>query len=61
MNKLKPCPFCGSSIKIVKSYLRIGGDEIVYYIIKCPDIECILNSLGDTKKGTSEKWNRRAK
>lgn len=56
-DKLKPCPFCGESVKIV----RIGGGyfwtHTEFKIRNCP----IAHSRKyDTVEEVIEAWNRRA-
>lgn len=56
IDKLKPCPFCGSSnIKLVDSPLGIIG---AYY---CVCNRCNINTAVYTSKEKAIKaWNRRA-
>lgn len=50
MEKLKPCPFCGSAAHIEKGMVRFkknkarGARKIGAYFIGCSDSECILYS-----------------
>lgn len=57
--ELKPCPFCGSEVEIVKDKDWLGMEE---FRIECPNQEC--QWLVITAEGLSEgvkAWNRRAK
>ena len=59
MDKLKPCPFCGSNQVIIDD---ISTEDEEYYMIYCETCGA-ATSFGDaseTKEGATELWNRRA-
>ena len=66
MSELKPCPFCGCSMKISKGKYPNGDDRIEPY--GWHDSECPLNHVlwsyypedRDTEESITEAWNRRA-
>ena len=56
--KLAPCPFCGASVKIIRS-----NDIPAYYGIKhyCEDSKIQIRvTWYPTLSKTAEAWNRRA-
>ena len=58
MDKLKPCPFCGSDAVInEKRYLK--------WIVECSNMSCpasyMLGANYDTKEEAIESWNRRTR
>lgn len=69
-DKLKSCPFCGKTAKIVtekfdnstllikveceKCYAKAGG-----YVATVFDTEKALQNIEDAKNGAVEAWNRR--
>lgn len=61
MNKLKPCPFCGSSAGMQEAIDKKGRYHVV-----CNDRKCKCPMIAgmpiwrDTKEQTAEDWNRRA-
>jgi len=74
MNDLKPCPFCGQKVALIKKPLWHGshGYRGCYeYVVKCrnPECQCKIN-LGQNntiyrddetaQKNAIEAWNRRA-
>lgn len=59
MEKLKPCPFCGSKAKICgHPKFRNAPD---YYDIECTNLKCGVIMLTDLNAQEAIKaWNRRA-
>ena len=59
-NKLKPCPFCGSAVKI-ENIQEVDGSD--YYMIACQNESCgasaCFGDFSETEDGAAEKWNRR--
>jgi Lar family restriction alleviation protein len=54
--ELKPCPFCGSEVKIK----RDGGWREKYYQL-CTNNDCVMQDhLYNTEAEAIEAWNRRA-
>jgi Lar family restriction alleviation protein len=52
MNKLKPCPFCGSSL------LKIYDNGLIYPWVQC--VECLANTSSEpTVEEAIKAWNRR--
>lgn len=56
---LKPCPFCGSAVRID----NIGEDDEKYYVVECTNDECsACASFGydsESLEMTAEAWNKR--
>ena len=63
MKELKPCPFCGCSMRISKGRYPNGDDEIEPY--GWHDSDCPLDSVlwtfddGWNAESVAEAWNRR--
>ena len=55
MDKLKPCPFCGSQ----PSTGSLGGDKENWAIWCECGIPCVENDPGETLDDIVVKWNRR--
>ena len=59
-SKLKPCPFCGSAVKIENIH---EVDESDFYMIACKNESCSASAcfgdFSETEDGAVEKWNRR--
>lgn len=63
MIKLKPCPYCGTSVTVMRipyGFGRFGGK----YIAVCdnPTGECEMDEHAvcyDTREKAAEEWNRR--
>ena len=58
MDKLKPCPFCGSEalLEDLGSYGEGGR-----YFVRCSKCEIVQDKLWRTKKTAIKRWNRRVK
>ena len=70
MDKLKPCPFCGSEAKTIKIYMHGRHSKIrgPYYVVGCSDPECILYAHEKSarlifrtrnERFLARRWNRR--
>lgn len=55
MDNLKPCPFCGWSAIMVKSY---NSDKTPTYHVECT-LGCCKMVPSKTEESAEEKWNRR--
>ena len=56
---LKPCPFCGDSVK-----LELIQDDCYWYYVSCKNLLCEVlphTWLKETAEEAIEAWNRRAK
>lgn len=74
MNELKPCPFCGKKVELIKEPLWHGshGYYGCYdYVVKCRNPECrcqiylgknntIYYDDETAQRNAIEAWNRRA-
>ena len=69
MNKLKPCPFCGSRAMLDfanKEFVYTSKDGIAresgfYYTVKCNDKYCGCQiGIYELPEMAVEAWNRRA-
>ena len=74
MNDLKPCPFCGKKVVLIKEPLWNGSHGYYgcyEYVVKCRNPECqcqVYLGKNDTiyrddetaQKNAIEAWNRRA-
>jgi len=59
MDKLKPCPFCGSKKVIVsEGYIRIDTHPHGY---RGTCLKCHSHAYHETKEKAIEIWNRRIK
>ena len=58
MDKLKPCPFCGSEalLEDLGSYEKCGR-----YFVRCSKCGIAQDNLWSTKKTAIIRWNRRVK
>ena len=57
MAELKPCPFCGSKVKVTCHSSFFAAPV---YMIVCNGCNMLLSNKGkDTKKHLVEVWNRR--
>lgn len=56
MNKLKPCPFCGSKVEIDFKYF-----DVKKYFSYCTKKDCIFDSkwIYKTKKEAGKEFNKR--
>ena len=54
-NELKPCPFCGGKVEIIKCGLF--GNDVGYYP-KCKKCGCELK-VYTSKQNAKKAWNRR--
>lgn len=57
MTKLKPCPFCGSSRRLVIDYEE--GDYDGFWYVYCKSCSAYMESA-KSEKDVIEKWNCRA-
>jgi Lar family restriction alleviation protein len=55
-NELKPCPFCGGRVEIIKNHLY---GTVVGYTPYCQKCGCELKQYG-SKQNAEKAWNRRA-
>ena len=64
MSKLKPCPFCGSEAKLIKTLER-NDDGFHIHAVACLNNDCIASNLSclcygkKTKNSAIEAWNLR--
>jgi len=60
--ELKPCPFCGSKAKFIKTYWVNGGSWSpscdIPSQVKCTRGSCGISMVGEKLKST-KKWNER--
>ena len=63
MNKLLPCPFCGSEAEIFpRAHIENQTDNVGEWAVVCqnPDAECNARILYcNSKEEAVEQWNRR--
>ena len=63
MDKLKPCPFCGTDSLYVSAYVaeRRNGDDVFWFHVECENPNCrAVGPLDLGKSGAVAKWNERA-
>lgn len=59
MDKLKPCPFCGSEKCATRRHKNVYGD--IWWEARCNNCGAELsNKLFDTDEDAARAWNRRA-
>lgn len=59
MMELKPCPFCGENVKVVRTQGTMFYEGV--YMIVCDKCGMLIsNKVKDTRKYLVEMWNRRA-
>ena len=58
MEKLEPCPFCGSDASIVSC--STAAEKVPRYRVHCSQCWCMTDWDNFTENEAIEKWNRRA-
>ena len=60
--RLKPCPFCGSEVKMLFDIGYVPSGENSGYYVSCPTLGCIgshTHRRYDTPEELIEAWNNR--
>ena len=55
-DNLKPCPFCGGEVELVKQ----KGDEFEFVLVSCKNCDAVIAIGGsDNEQKVTEAWNNR--
>ena len=56
-NKLKPCPFCGGEVELVKQ----KSDEFEFVLVSCKNCDATIGIGGSyNEQKVTEAWNKRS-
>ena len=58
---LKPCPFCGSKVEIIKREVTCFGDPYNVWYMSCKNLDCLqFESYQDkNKERIIRRWQKR--